>query len=103
MSEQTLAFQALGAEGEVATPAAPVLPAHLAAITLERYAALEAQRRLWPEWRATIEQNFGLASPNDRDTLDAHWKRALAGDPELCRAFEWQRDQHEQWERNRSR
>jgi hypothetical protein len=101
----TLAFEPLGPDGLPPPPASSAarLPEHLAAMPLERYAALEAQRRLWPDWRASIEQAFGIANEAERDALDRHWRLSLDYNQGLARAFEWHRSEHERWERDRSR
>lgn len=104
--ERTLAFDSAEASAELAAVRAAALsslPSHLVGMPLERYAALCAQCRVYPEWRSSVEQSFGVNGPAERDALDAHWRGLFERDASLEQAFRWHRDQQEQLERDRHR
>ncbi|MBM4359220.1 MAG: hypothetical protein FJ096_14040 [Deltaproteobacteria bacterium] len=105
-AEQTLAFESPEMREQLASlraAATGVLPPHLAALPIDRYAALVAQCRVYPEWQASIEQSFGVNGSVERSVLDDYWQQQFAADAKLEHTFRWQRDQHEQWERERQR
>jgi hypothetical protein len=87
--------------GPAPEDARPALPPHLAAIDVEGYAALCAQCQVWPSFMSEIHASFGIASHAERSALDDHWRARLGSDSALAESFQWHRDRHEQWERQR--
>jgi hypothetical protein len=86
----------------IAGPAAAAEPAeelapHLAALTLEQYAAIRAQCDAMPQWAAEILGRYHVKSDSEWRLLDRHWQRRVASDPTLAESFRRQYAQVEQW------
>jgi hypothetical protein len=75
------------------------LEAHLAAITMEQYAALSAECTLRPDRRAAAHARYEIAGESERDRLDAYWTGRLGSDEALAARFRELLAHYEQWVR----
>lgn len=52
-------------------------------MSVGQYAALCAECAAFPEHTEQIQLRCGVSSPNERATLDLHWRRRMASDAAL--------------------
>ena len=83
-----------------ATPTARALPApppHLAAMTVEQYAALCAECAVHPTWMKGIHTQYEIQSAEQRTTLDRHWRERLARNDELMKLWQYHFGRYRRW------
>src|SRR5690606_22375157 len=57
-------------------------------LTVEQYASLCAERRLYPHALAQVAQRYGFSSQAAVEAEDAEWRGRFAADPQLATRFQ---------------
>ncbi|MFO0546976.1 MAG: hypothetical protein U0271_01245 [Polyangiaceae bacterium] len=70
---------------------------------LERYAALQAELTLFPQWAAAIRNRYGLVDEAAWQKLDSTWKGRLAADPGLYQRWYSLYTRYRAWHIERAR
>jgi hypothetical protein len=79
------------------------LPPHLAALTLEHYAALCAECTVHPEWGVQVQARYHVRSEQERALLDRHWRERMAADAALGERFRQLCAHYTDWVRQQPR
>ena len=75
----------------------PPPPPHLAALTVEQYAALCAECAVHPNWMKGIHSQYQIQTDEQRAMLDRHWRARLANNEELMKLWQSYFVRFQQW------